>query len=265
MAVRRRPSYGFDLAGTSLGVRPEAGVSRSTLAQLFPELNLRADAVTTGGVEEIEKPDDVKFDTSAPDSVISDILGDERVPGSEFQKYNLKGSLSYAAPFNVQVGPTGPQGRGSRLGYSGVVEKKPESVISQLVEKQKDSISKLPSTLGVLTDYFNYAKYGGAGFGLKDVEALRSQGVEEETLKELASKAPMVGPGAAQQLGYTPSQQQRTEAVAQGYDPASAGGAGFGLKDVEALRSQGVSEDQMRAIARRSPMIGEGARQLLGI
>ena len=147
--------------------------------------------------------------------------------------------------------------------------------IKDYVEGQRDNLYNIgpgaQQALGIkgyvstTPGVFDYSQYGASGFGLKDVEALRSQGVGDETLRRLAANAPMVGPGAAQQLGYTPTQTQRTESIAQSYDPASAGGAGFGLKDVEALRAQGVSESQMRDIARRSPMIGEGARQLLGL
>lgn len=147
--------------------------------------------------------------------------------------------------------------------------------IKNWVESQRDNLYNIgpgaQQALGIqgyvstTPGVFDYSQYGASGFGLKDVEALRSQGVGDETLRRLAANAPMVGPGAAQQLGYTPTQAQRTESIAQSYDPASAGGAGFGLKDVEALRAQGVSESQMRDIARRSPMIGEGARQLLGL
>lgn len=112
---------------------------------------------------------------------------------------------------------------------------------------------------------FDFSQYGGAGFGMKDVEALRSQGVDDATLRRLAANAPMVGGGAAAAVGYTPSQQQQTEAVARSYDPASAGGAGFGMKDVEALQAQGVSREQMREIAKRSPMVGGGAASFLGL
>ena len=147
--------------------------------------------------------------------------------------------------------------------------------IKSYVEGQRDNLYNIgpgaQQALGIqgyvstTPGVFDYSQYGESGFGLKDVEALRSQGVGDETLRRLAGNASKVGPGAAQQLGYTPSQQQVTTSIAQSYDPASAGGAGFGLKDVEALRAQGVSESQMRDIARRSPMIGGGARELLGL
>jgi hypothetical protein len=119
VAVRRRPSYGFDLAGTSFGVRPEAGVSRSTLAQLFPELDLKEFAPTAvGTTEQVEKPQDSAAAATPGVGGVTPIE-DDTIPGSEFEKYKLSGELSYAAPFNIQIGPTGPQGRGSRLGYSG--------------------------------------------------------------------------------------------------------------------------------------------------
>ena len=123
MAVRRRPSYGFDIAGSSFGVRPEAGVSRSTLAQLFPELDLGGTTATTGtAAEEVEKPDE-ETPTATPGAAGLTPVEDDTIPGSELQKYNLSGRLTYAAPFNLQIGATGPQGRGSRLGYSGAVAK----------------------------------------------------------------------------------------------------------------------------------------------
>lgn len=129
MAVRRRPSYGFDLAGTSFGVRPEAGVSRSTLAQLFPELDLKAVAPTTDtAAEQVEKPEDSTTATPTPSAGGITPLEGDTIPGSELQKYKLSGELSYAAPFNIQFGPTGPQGRGSRLGYSGTTETPSSSV-----------------------------------------------------------------------------------------------------------------------------------------
>jgi len=116
VAVRRRPSYGFSLAGTSFGVSPEVGVSKSTLAQLFPELDLGTLTPSTKP-EEVEKP--AEGTPSTTGTGVTSVSPDETIPGSEFQKYNLEGKLTYGAPFNIQFGPTGPQGRGSRLGYSG--------------------------------------------------------------------------------------------------------------------------------------------------
>jgi hypothetical protein len=119
VAVRRRPSYGFDIAGSSLGLRPEAGVSRSTLAQLFPEIDLGAPAGASTTMEEVEKPEEATTTTTPAGTGVTALAEDDTIPGSELEKYKISGSLSYAAPFNLQVGPSGPQGRGSRLGYSG--------------------------------------------------------------------------------------------------------------------------------------------------
>ena len=119
MAVRRRPSYGFDIAGSSLGLRPEEGVSRSTLAQLFPEIEFGATATTKDTeAEEVEKPEETAPTTPVGTGVTA-LADEDKIPGSELEKYKISGELSYAAPFNIQVGPTGPQGRGSLLGYSG--------------------------------------------------------------------------------------------------------------------------------------------------
>jgi hypothetical protein len=87
VAVRRRPSYGFDLAGSSFGVRPEAGVSRSTLAQLFPELDLGGTTATTSAAaEEVEKPDE-ETPTATPGAAGVTPVEDDTIPGSELQKY----------------------------------------------------------------------------------------------------------------------------------------------------------------------------------
>lgn len=119
MAVRRRPSYGFDIAGTNLGLRPEAGVSRSTLAQLFPEIDFGTPAATSTAPEEVEKPEETTTATTPTGTGVTALADEDTIPGSELDKYKVSGSFSYAAPFNIQVGPSGPQGRGSRLGYSG--------------------------------------------------------------------------------------------------------------------------------------------------
>jgi hypothetical protein len=97
-------------------VSPEAGVSKSVLGQLFPEINFGT--TTTTQPEEVEKPDETT-PTTPTNTGVTAVGADETVPGSELQKYNLEGKLTYGAPFNIQVGPSGPQGRGSRLGYSG--------------------------------------------------------------------------------------------------------------------------------------------------
>jgi hypothetical protein len=119
---------------------------------------------------------------------------------------------------------------------------------------------------------FDYAKYGQEGFGMQDVQALRAKSVAEETIQQLASQAPRVGPEAARQLNYTPSasQQQNMNQAAgadvSNYDYSSAGLAGFGMEDVKALTGK-VSYEQMQEIAKKAPggQIGPAARQFLGL
>lgn len=119
---------------------------------------------------------------------------------------------------------------------------------------------------------FDYAKYGGEGFGMQDIQALRAKSVAEETIQQLASQAPRVGPEAARQLNYTPSasQQQNMNQAAgvdvSNYDYSSAGLAGFGMEDVKALTGK-VSYEQMQEIAKKAPggQIGPAARQFLGL
>ena len=112
---------------------------------------------------------------------------------------------------------------------------------------------------------FNYAASGGEGFGLKDLEALRARGVSDADARKLAANAPMIGGGAAAALNVAPSRSQQAEVTARNYDPGSQGGAGFGMADFNALAAQGVSEAQMREIAKRSPMMGPEARARLGL
>lgn len=112
---------------------------------------------------------------------------------------------------------------------------------------------------------FDYSASGGEGFGLKDLEALRSRGVSDADARKLAAQAPMLGAGAAAALNVAPSRSQQAEVTARNYDPGSQGGAGFGMADFNALAAQGVSEAQMREIAKRSPMMGPEARARLGL
>jgi hypothetical protein len=106
VAVRRRPSYGFDIAGSTLGLRPEAGVSRSTLAQLFPEIDFGAPAAASTATEEVEKPEETTATTTPPATGVTALAEDDTIPGSELEKYKVSGSLSYAAPFNGGTGTT---------------------------------------------------------------------------------------------------------------------------------------------------------------
>ena len=50
---------------------------------------------------------------------------------------------------------------------------------------------------------FNYGAFGGAGFGMEDVKALRSKGATQERIRNIAKKAPggQIGPEARRILG----------------------------------------------------------------
>ena len=199
MAVRRRPSYGFDLAGSSFGVRPEAGVSRSTLAQLFPELDLGGTAATTStAAEEVEKPDE-ETSTATPGAAGITPIEDDTIPGSELDAYKISGSLSYAAPFNLQIGATGPQGRGSRLGYSGAVTKAEPSSATGL---SQSAASVAPPQLPQLPQ-FDYSPF----------ESLLAKG--ESILSNIQS--------AAQSMGTPQAGAQQQEEVEVGGAPDTTG------------------------------------------
>jgi len=225
VAVRRRPSYGFDLAGTSFGVRPEAGVSRSTLAQLFPELDLKEFAPVTGaGTEQVEKPEDA---TSTPTPGVGGVtpVGEDTIPGSEFQKYNLSGELSYAAPFNIQVGPTGPQGRGSRLGYSGSAASSPSAPSTSTTTPLSQSASsfampKLPE--------FDYSPF----------ESLLAQG--QSILDQIQSASQNMG-AVQQQMAPTGEPETEAAPAATAAPTAAASTAPLRLQIKEAAGAAGNS------------------------
>ena len=48
---------------------------------------------------------------------------------------------------------------------------------------------------------FNYAAFGGSGFGLEDVKALQSRGASQEDMRRIAQGASNIGPGARALLG----------------------------------------------------------------
>ena len=272
MAVRRRPSYGFDLAGTAFGVSPEAGVSRSMLTQLFPELGLKATAVTDTKAEEVEKPEETPV--TPTDSGLLNIGEDDTIPGSEFQKYNLKGSLSYAAPFNIQVGPTGPQGRGSRLGYSASVEdiKPPEQPATKTETPAEPTTPTTPSVqissqYGASPAYFGHEDYwrniekGATPTQVKEFLEKNINLLRGENVPGAGGLYDQLTSGKVPTLGSTGSsyyqQQQPVQSPQPAQQPApsysiSAGASSeyLGHADVEQAKAQGASnQDIARWIA----------------
>lgn len=248
MAVRRRPSYGFSLAGTTLGVSPEAGVSKSTLAQLFPEIDFGATAATTEP-EEVEKPEETTATT--PTTGVTAIGAEETVPGSEFQKYNLEGKLTYGAPFNIQVGPTGPQGRGSRLGYSGsVATPSAEPTTPTQVGSSSQSSVALPQYEMPQFDYSPFESLLEQGRGILSSiqEAAQGMTAAQQMTPETGGAAPEAGtttPTTGPAPTTTPVRLQVKEAAAAGGKPTALGKSG-----VQGLLSQGVDPNQIEKQAR---------------
>ncbi len=246
MAVRRRPSYGFSLAGTSFGVSPEAGVSKSTLAQLFPELDFGATAAAAKP-EEVEKPDETT--PATPNTGVTAIGPEETVPGSELQKYNVEGKLTYAAPFNIQFGPTGPQGRGNRLGYSGSAPTG-ATTPTQVGASSQSSVA-LPQYEMPKFDYAPFESLLEQGRGILSSiqEAARGMtaaqqmepGAAEPTSTE-APTAPTAGPAAASTVPVRLQVKQAAE--------AAGGATNLGKAGVKSLLSQGVDPTQIEKQAR---------------
>jgi hypothetical protein len=244
VAVRRRPSYGFDIAGSSLGLRPEAGVSRSTLAQLFPEIDLGAPAVASTTMEEVEKPEEATTTTTPAGTGVTALAEDDTIPGSELEKYKISGSLSYAAPFNLQVGPSGPQGRGSRLGYSGATG-------------ASTPTASQPTTTPVSQSASSFAMPELPQFDYSPFESLLAQG--QSILDQIQSASQTMGAPQQQQpepdgtdqappaatTSTVPLRLQIKEAAGAAGKPTSLGKTG-----VKSLISQGADVSQLEKQAR---------------
>lgn len=249
MAVRRRPSYGFDLAGTSFGVRPEAGVSRSTLAQLFPELDLKAAAPTTDtAAEQVEKPEEATA-TTAPGVGGVTPVEDDTIPGSELQKYKLSGELSYAAPFNIQFGPTGPQGRGSRLGYSGATAPATSSVSTPTTTPLSQSASSFAMPELPQFDYSPFESLLAQGQSILDQiqSASQTMGAAQQAAPADTSEPTQAAPAAAPapSASTAPLRLQIKEAAGAAGKPTTLGKTG-----VTNLISQGADVNKIEQQAR---------------
>ncbi len=201
--------------------------------------------------------------------------GSTQRPFKEEEPKAAPEKIYYGTVGGVGVEDIGAQGFGLKdlqaardAGYS-------ERSIKDYVESQRGNLFNIgegaQKELGIqgyvstTPGVFDYAAAGGEGFGLKDLEALRARGVSDADARKLAAQAPMIGGGAAAALNVAPSRSQRAEVTARNYDPGSQGGAGFGMKDFNALAAQGVSQAQMREIAKRSPMMGPEAKARLGL
>ena len=106
---------------------------------------------------------------------------------------------------------------------------------------------------------------GMQGFGLKDLQAARDAGYSEQSIKDYVESQRgnlyNIGEGAQKELGI----EGYVNTNPGMFDYAAAGGEGFGLKDLEALRARGVSDADARKLAANAPMIGGGAAEALNV
>lgn len=167
------------------------------------------------------------------------------------------------------------KGRGNVLGYREggrptVGYQGPAEDIRELINAPETEIPtpKAPKSLSEMSAqeiFGNYSKYdvGEQGlFGGQDVDYLRGQGVGDETIREIArmSSATQQTPAAVyQRLGGTltspqstasgPDPQQYAKNYLSGQTDVGAQGI-FGGQDVDAMRSQGYTDEQIRATAK---------------
>jgi hypothetical protein len=169
----------------------------------------------------------------------------------------------------------------------------PESIESWVKENRDELFNIGPEAQETLdiTDYtqttpgyFDYAARGGPGFGMEDVNYLKSQGAREEDIRKLAQQAPYVGEEAFKLYGgsmlATPENvakvqapanypvyraQKPTTTSAPSFDYGSYGQAGFGGEDLAVAQSRGYSDQQIAALAAQAPggLVGPKVREYL--
>ncbi len=105
---------------------------------------------------------------------------------------------------------------------------------------------------GKFADY-DFSSEGGAGFGMKDINALLKQGATKGDLRDLqdlaVSEGRNVGP-AAQTLLEKGS--EKTPGLLKGFDYGEAGGKGFGMKDVQTLLEMGATRADIKRAGERA-------------
>lgn len=169
----------------------------------------------------------------------------------------------------------------------------PESIESWVKENRDKLFNIGPEaqkTLGI-TDYtqttpgyFDYSARGGPGFGMEDVNYLRSQGAREEDIRKLAQQAPYVGEQAYKLYGgsmlATPENVAKVQAPASyptyqaskpttvsapSFDYGSYGQAGFGGEDLSVAKARGYSDEQIASLAASAPggLVGPKVREYL--
>ena len=166
------------------------------------------------------------------------------------------------------------KGRGNVLGYKTAGRPTVEETVfeneplSHERHEAKTPTLKAPKSLSEMSAqeiFSNYSKYdvGEQGlFGGQDVDYLRAQGVGDPTIREVArmSSVTQQTPAAVyQRLGGTltspqstasgPDPQQYAKNYLSGQTDVGAQGI-FGGQDVDAMRSQGYTDEQIRATAK---------------
>lgn len=265
--------FGIDLKGFFDDDEEGSSAFGGLVPGLKTTSNLKGRSPTTATYKAPSQPArTTEFTLSAPSSIG---LPGQQAPAQQAVEKEAPEKVYYGTVGGVGVEDIGLQGFGLKdlqaardAGYS-------ERSIKDYVESQRGNLFNIgegaQKELGIqgyvstTPGVFDYAQSGGEGFGLKDLEALRARGVSDADARKLAANAPMLGGGAAAALNVAPSRTQQAEVTARNYDPGSQGGAGFGMADFNALAAQGVSQAQMREIAKRSPMMGPEAKARLGL
>lgn len=255
-------NFGFDLPQIS---RDGSEQSQSFLMDYFPELKL-------------------SFGTSTGKTTRGGRLGRQSLPVTPEVTFKQAIPAPTAKPtpkvFEGKIGSATIEDIGGRgfgmKDYTAAIEAgySPES-IRDYVLRNKENLynigSEAQKTLGI-TGYvstqpgaYKYEALGGPGFGMKDIEELEQRGVGKESLMKLATQAPTVGKGAAEYLGYSPTEGQiKARELLASFNPALAGGPGFGIQDIYSLREQGASPEIMKALAGQAPRVGPDAAKILG-
>ena len=253
-------NFGFDLPEISSGGTEN---TKSVLMDYFPELKL-------------------SFGTSTGKTTRGGRLGRQSLPVTPEVTFKQAISATPTTPkvFEGKIGSAtiediGGKGFGMK-DYSAAIEAgySPESIKDYVIRNKETLYNIGPEaqkTLGI-TGYvstqpgaYNYATLGGPGFGMKDIEELQQRGVGTEAMRKLAAQAPVVGQKAAEFLGYSPSETQlKAKEFLTSFNPATAGGPGFGIQDIYSLREQGADSGIMKILASQAPRVGPDAAQILG-
>ena len=83
--------------------------------------------------------------------------------------------------------------------------------------------------MGFSVGSWDYGRFCGKGFGMKDVEQAQKQGASPYQIKQLAQRASSSG------LNVGRDARKQAASVSSPWDYAGRGGYGFGMKDVNAI------------------------------